>query len=357
MDNAPATKSMQDIATSIEDRMYPDQEPPAEEQAVGNEPKKETDEVVIEDAIDDELPIDDDTDSETDDGSDLENIASEEDLTLADYLGVDEEKLIVKDDGKVFYNAIIDGKPTEVPLSELATSYQMQGHVNNKSMALETERKEFQETRNKAAAELQTRLQGVETLSKVMEEQLVGEYNSIDWERLRFENPGEWTALRQDYAEKAQEIKRAQGLAKEEGQRLQNEQQQEAQGKFQNHLKEQFGKMIIDNPTWQDEAVMTKEVGAIGKFVQETYGYSPQDAATITDSRLMSMVQDAKRYREGLKGVEEKLNKPVPKFIKPGASKQVAASTAKARKVKAQRGKLRKTGSVQDTANLILDRM
>jgi hypothetical protein len=352
-------KSMQDIATSIEDRMYPQQEKAAELKAAEQEPLKEDDDVVVEDATleTDELPETDDTESETDDGSDLENIANEDELTLADYLGIDEDKLIVKDDGTVFLNAVIDGEAKEVPLSELATSYQMQGHVNNKSMALETERKEFQEVRNKAAAELTTRLEGVSALSKVMEEGLVKEFNGIDWDRLRAENPGEWTALRQDYAERAQEIQRAQALAQEESTRLRTEAAQEAETAHNAHTAKQLDQMIVNNPTWSDENVMTKEVTGISKFAQETYGFTPDDMRLVTDSRLMSMIQDAKKFRDGIKGVEKKLLKNVPKFIKPGASKQVAAKTAKARAVKAKRGALRKSGSVQDTANLILDRM
>ena len=353
MDNVTATgNSMQDIAKRVEAALD-------NEAAVVEEPKKVNDDVVLEDADleTDELPEGDDTDSENDEGSDLDNIASDEDLTLADYLGIAEDRLIVKDDGKVFLNAIIDGESKEVPLNELATSYQMQGHVNNKSMALEAERKEFLEIRNKAAAELQTRLEGVKALSKVMEDQLVGEYDSIDWNRLRAENPGEWTALRQDYAERAQEIQRAQALASEEATRIRQEAAKEAQVLYSEHIKKQLDQMITQNPTWQDPTVMTKEVSGISKFAQETYGFGPEDMKLVTDARLMSLIQDAKKFREGSKGIETKRDKPVPKFIKPGASKQVAASTAKARSVKAKRGALKKSGSVQDTANLILDRM
>ena len=141
-DVAATDNSAQGISSRVEDALF------------GEDNTAELNENHDDVASDDEeiLPGDDDTDSEDDDGSDgLEGELTEEELTLAGYLGIDEERLIVDEEGNISFNALVDGESKAVPLSELAKSFQLQGHVNNKSIALENERKEFEEQRNTVA--------------------------------------------------------------------------------------------------------------------------------------------------------------------------------------------------------------
>ena len=352
INNSAATpdKGMQEIATDLESRLFG---------AEGDEPTKTDEDEVLVDGED--LPTDDDSDADEDEGSekkdDLDDIANEEELTLAGYLGVDDDRIVVKDDGSVVLNAIIDGESREVPLSELATSYQMQGHVNNKSMALEDQRKEFEGIREAAATELQQRMDGVEQLSKFAEEQLVGDYNNIDWDALRRDNPSEWTALRQEYAEKAQRIQEGQQLLSSERARVVKEQEDAYNHQMGEHLQVELGKMIVNNPTWADKEVRKTDMIAMSEFLISSYGYTKEDMDHVSDHRLIEVVKDARKYREGVKAAASKKGKRVPKFQKPGAARGNAASLAKARSVKAARTKLKSNGSTSNVADAILDRM
>jgi hypothetical protein len=304
------------------------------------------------------LPEDDDSDSDDKDGSDdLEDIATDEELSLANYLGIEEDKLVVSDDGKVSFNAVIDGETKSVPLEDLAKSFQLQGHVNNKSIALENERKQFQEQQQSVAQELKTRVEGLDGMGKVFEKELVDEYNSIDWDRLRGENPAEWTALRAEYAERAQRVKRMQALVIEENNRLQKDQQTQMQQNHQAHLQDEFGKMLTANPTWTDDTVRAKDLSELRGFVSETYGFTDGDMAAVTDHRLINLIKDAKAYRQGSKAAESKKVKRVPKFQKPGASKANVTKMAKVRATKAKRAAVQNGGHVNDIAKLIEDRM
>jgi hypothetical protein len=338
---------MQAIADNVESILYGTEE----------EPIETDDEEVLEGG--ESPPEDDDPDSEDEDGEEegLDDIASEDDLSLADYLGIDEDRLIVGEDGTVSFNAIIDGESQEVSLKELAKSYQMQGHVNNKSMALETERKEFQETRTQVATELKGRIDGVEALHNMAEEQLVGEYNAIDWNKLRYENPSEWSALRQEYAEKAQQIKQAQGLVAEERVRLNEEQQKEFHQNMDAHMKNEMSSLIVKNPNWSDDAVRKADMKEMKTFLSEAYGYGDKDFDNISDHRLIEVIKDAQSFRNGKKAIASKKVKVLPKFQKPGASRGNAASLKKARAVKAGRAALKKDGGTSSVANAILDRM
>jgi hypothetical protein len=344
----PATeKSMQDNASDLEALLYPE--------AQEDEPIVTDDDEALDDGED--LPEDGDSDSEDDEGSDeegLEQIA--EDLSLAGYLGVDDERIVETEDGYVL-NAIIDGETKQVPLSELASSYQLQGHVNNKSMALETERKEFDEVKNQVAAELQQRLQGVSKLGELAEQELVGEYNSINWDTLRTEDPANWTALRQEYAERAQKIQQVQSLAKEEGERLQAEGQQKFRQEAGEYHARELKALIADNPTWADDTVRATKVGEIRSFLSN-YGFTEEDAEGVNDHRLIRLIKDAQAYKSGKKAAETKrVGKKLPKFQKPGGSRDTSANMANARKAKALKAKRKTSGKVQDVAASILDRM
>lgn len=350
--NDTATSSeAQDIASRIEQVLEPEMQNEPEIEAEAEAGQDEY--LVLPDSSDsDEDEVEGESEGETEE-------VDEEDLTLAGYLGVDEEKLIVKDDGSVVFNAVIDGEAQEVNLKELAKSYQLQGHVNNKSISLENDKKEFVETRNKAYSELTSRLDGVKNLNKVMEEQLLGEYNSIDWNALRVTNPSEWAALKQEFAERAQKVQQAGSLAEQEAARLAQEQQAINQQARNEYNAKQYAQIVENNPTWSDEAVMTKEVGEIGTFLTSNYGFNNDELAAVTDSRLIHLVQDAMAFRKGKQGIAEKKLKPnLPKFQKPAASRASSTNLAKARAVKAKRQAVKKSGgSVGSVADSILDRM
>jgi hypothetical protein len=350
-DNVHFDKPMKDVAADIEARLYgSDEKEPTETKA---EEVSEDDDLPLED---DDLPKEDDTEDK-DEGSEeeLKDIAE---MSLADYLGIDDERIVEGDDGSLLFNAIIDGESKQVPLSELAANFQLQSHVNNKSIALENERKEFEDTRNNVATELQQRVQGIQALHKMAEEQLVSDFNQVDWDKLRVEDPGNWTALRQEYAEKAQKIQDAQGLATQEQQRMASEQQQQFQTQMQDHMKDQFSQMITKNPKWADEAVLKTDMDGLKTFVSNTYGYDTKDFDNVSDHRLIELIKDAKSFREGTKAAEGKKVKRVPKFTKPGAARGNAASLTKARNVKARRAAVKEGGGkTSDVANLLLDRM
>ncbi len=335
--------SMQDITGRLEDALYPSE----------NEPDIDDTEVVSEDA--EELPEDDDASVDDDEGSEIDDLDLDAELSLSELLGVDDDR-IVMEDGVASVNAIIDGKTTAVPLTELVSSYQLQGHVNNKSMSLQNDRKAFEDERTNVANQLKTRVDGILSLGKAMEQQLVSEYNSIDWDSLRHNNPSEWSALRQDYADKANEIQKSQSLAEEESKRLMAEQQSRYNAQMQERLQSELDKVIEANPDWADENKRASAQSKLAGFMKESYGFGDEDIAVVADHRIINLIQDAMAYREG-KQVAEKKVKVVPKFSKPGITKQKSAQLAKARDTKKKRAAVKKTGKTRDIANLIIDRM
>lgn len=281
----------------------------------------------------------------------------DDEVTIASILGIENDKLEYDENGAVVFKAIIDGKPQKVPFNELVKSYQLQGHVNNKSMQLEGERKEFVNTRETAYRELTVRLDTLKQLNKVARDSLIEDYNSIDWNGIRAADPGEWAALQQQFRQRMEKIAEVEQLASQESQRVEIERQQQFAQANQKRVNDELGKMVLDNPTWNDQAVMVKEFGEIGAFLRSQYGFTDEEVANNLDARLMRLIQDARQYHNGKKVVDKKIPANIPKFVKPGVGGDTP-SLKKARQVKATKDALRKSnGSIDDVAAAILDRM
>lgn len=337
-----------DGAQGVENRIAAALFPAVDDGQLEEEALAEDDEVLPEgkQAESKEKPEDDEVVNEDDD-----------EVTLASMLGIDEDKLEYDDKGAVVFNAIIDGKQEKVPFAELVKSYQLQGHVNNKSMQLETEKKEFATTRDSAYNELTVRLNGLKKLNQVAREALTADYQGIDWNALRAADPGEWAALQQQFQLRLSKIQEIEQLAGQEEQRISTEKQQQMTQANQQRVAGELQKMVVDNPTWSDQAVMVKDFGEIGAFLRSTYGFTDEEVANNLDARLMRLIQDARQFHSGKVVAEKKVKKDVPKFVKPSTNGD-RPSLVKARQVKATKDSIRKSGgSIDSIAAAIVDRM
>lgn len=283
----------------------------------------------------------------------------DDDQTLAAALGLPEDSLEYDDEGNVVFNAIIDGEATKVSMQDLVKSYQLEGHVNKKSMQLETDRREFETTRDQAYDHLTQKITVANNLIGAVEQQLLGELKGIDWDTLRATDPAEWAATRQYYTERVQWLEQMKAQTGTVQKELTAEQQKAQQDQYNAFMQGEVQKMLIDNPTWKDQAVMAKEVVEIGKFLSTKYGFTAEEIANHMDARMMRMVRDAMQFVSGkdtLKG--KKVPDNIPKFRTPGQQNVNRRDTTKARQVKAQKDAIRKSGgSVDSIAASLVDRM
>lgn len=306
---------------------------------------------VVEEGGEKDLPEIDDTDP-------LKKIAeqNEDDLTLAAHLGLPEDSLEYDADGQVVFNATINGEKQQVKIQDLVKSYQLEGHINQKSMKLENDHREFVATRDKAYVELANRLNVATEMVKIAENAILAEFQSIDWDTLRATDPGEWSALRQHYAERANSLANVKQQVAGQQQGLTQEQLQAQTLEKQNFINGEIQKMIIDNPGWTDQKVMEKEVGELGKFMLDSYGFKPEEVAGVMDARLMRLMKDAYAYKSGKTGLQEKqIPKNVPKFRTQGASTAQTANLQKAREAKAQKAKIKQSGGSIDAIAAALE--
>lgn len=263
------------------------------------------------------------SESESEEETTLEDVA-DEDTTWGGALGVPEEALAFDEAGNIAgVNVKVNGKSSTVSMSDLIKDYQGDKSFTEKSQYLSAEKKKFDEQIQVVEQEYASKLENVETITNYLSNKLVSEFEGLNWDQLRVENPAEYAAARQDYAARAQELKQAQDAVAQEKEQATTAKTQEFQQKQQVYMKEQFEKMVEANPTWADEAVLAKDMSELRTFGKSQYGFSDQDFSHVTDARLIELLKDAKAYRTGVKVATEKLKRPVPKFQK---SKGKAAS-------------------------------
>lgn len=307
----------------------------------------------------DELDPNDLTKKSKPESEDDDTAGEDDDQTLAAALGLPEDALEYDEEGNVVFNAVIDGEATKVKMQDLVKSYQLEGHVNKKSMQLESDRREFETTRDQAYDHLTQKITVANNLIGAVEQQLMGELQGIDWDTLRATDPAEWAATRQYYTERVQWLEQMKAQTGSVQKGLTEEQQKAQQDKYNAFMQGEVQKMIQDNPAWKDQAVMAKEVGEVGKFLVDKYGFTPDEIANHMDARMMRMVRDAMQFANGKDTLKtKKVPDNVPKFRTPGQQNANRRDTTKARQVKAQKEAIRKSGgSVDAIAASLVDRM
>jgi len=240
------------------------------------------------------------------------------DQTLAEMLGLDETQITVMDDGNFMINVKVDGELSKHSLADVVKNYQTESSVTNKSKALADERKNFESAVATKALEIKDTLERNQRLTQVLEQEILAEYEAVDWDDLRKYDPAEWSAKRQEYASKYQKIQRLQNELGTQATEEQEHTQQEMTEKQQVYLKGQWEQMLQNNPTWNDTTAFDTDMGAMRKFAADTYGFTDKDFSQVSDARLIELIKDAQSYRKGKTVATKKLKKPVPKIQKRG---------------------------------------
>lgn len=325
-----------------------------------------TEGIIDPELIDDDPIIDPETGKEKVDDPELEpedepktQPDGDDDVTLASVLGVGDDALAYDKDGNVVFNATVDGQVMQVPINDLVSSYQLSNQLSARNVEFDNQIKEFEQNRDQAYTVLADRLQAANSMIQMAEQALTEEFNGIDWNGLRYSDPAEWAAQRQLMQERIGAIEQAKRQVKEQATKANEEYQQAAQTKRNEYMQQEINKMVAANPTWSDQEVMAKEVHEIGQFLGTNYGFKPEEIASVMDSRLMKLVQDAHAFHSGKQGIKDKrIPDNVPKFRKSGNNSGDRASLVKARQVKAQKQAIRNSGgSIDAVAASLIERM
>lgn len=253
---------------------------------------------------------------EQEEDTNLEAVA-DGDTTWEGVLGVSEESLSFDEAGNVAgFKTKVNGEEQIVSTADLIAGYQNNKHVTQKGQAHAEEVKQFAERKEQVVQEYTSKLETVDALTKHFEKQLISEYDNVNWEQLRVEDPAEYAAARHDFSVKAGEIQKVIG-AIDADKKANNDRALEANSAAnQQRLKTQYEAMLVNNPTWSDEKVLKEAQASHKGFVQDQYGFGDAEWDMVNDARLIELIKDAKKYHDGAKVAKQKTITPVPKFQK-----------------------------------------
>lgn len=272
----------------------------------------------------------DEDDSETDD--DVEDGADDEEDDAED--NVTEEAVEIKINGKiekVTYADLIDGysksKGVEKRLEQVTQKEQAQTAREAKMM------QQHDAVMNDVVG------LGRELLKHVEKDE---RYSEETMNRLRTEDPTEWSARKLELSEKRELAARAQGI---EQQRKQQEaqQKQEEFGKFAQAEAKKLEQIWADSKTPEERGARVEKVA---RYL-EGQGFSQDEIKTMVRADLWSIADKAMRYDAGEKGFKDltKQIRKAPKMHKPGAkSAERGEISSLQRQLENKQAELRKTG-------------
>ena len=258
---------------------------------------------------DDEEPVEEeDADAESDDDGEV---------TWAKTLGVDERSIVLDDDGNLTgLNVKIDGKVSTVAIQDLILGFQYNKANVNKSQQLADDRREFDEVKYAVVNDYTQKIETIDKLTAHLKKNLLGEYANVDWNKLRYENPGEYAAAVQDFNFRNQEIESITNAVANERGDMSNQMGAEQQALNQEYVLGQVDKVLEKNPSWANPDEFKKALGKMTDFLGSAYGFSQQEFANIQDARILEIVKDAMAYRNSKESAKTKMAVKVPSYQK-----------------------------------------
>jgi hypothetical protein len=199
-------------------------------------------------------------------------------------------------DSESFYKmpvaVTVAGETKKVPLADLLKGYQQEADYTRKTQALAEARRQDEQARAQAQAAIRAQYEQAQTLGNLAHQQLLGEYQQIDWNRLRIEDPSRWAVANQEFNNRAAAIQ--QHLAQVQQQRQALEQQQQAE-LHQRILPAEREKLLEARPEWRDDsqfqAARTQMIESARKL-----GFSDAELQQVYDHRYLIALDLASRY-------------------------------------------------------------
>jgi len=338
------------------ERLYPENE--AVDESAAADESAEVEGAVEQEEVSDEIKAGaEEAEEVTEDAEDIESSkASSDDESesgeplgvdvLADYLGIGADKLDVDDDGSLLVRAKVDGEEIQAKFSDLLKSYQLEGHLNKQNMEVVEQKKALQAKMSELDEQVQSKVKQLEDLSQIAYNELLSEYNSINWDELRQDDPAEYAAKFADY--QARQSRIADMYQQAQAEKPSAEVPKE-------RIQEEAHKLLSAVPEWKDPTVYQKDYTEIGQYAQ-SIGYTTDEFNSTIDHRLILLLNKARQF-DALKENSPKVTKRVrkaPKLAKPGSTAK--PKSTKDQKLAKMRNDIKKSGGKTSVRDYLLEK-
>lgn len=257
-----------------------------------------------------------------------------------------EVEAAAEDDGERI-PVVVDGKTVELTKAEIAEAYKnglRQADYTRKTMEASETRKAADAETAKARAERDTYATNLNRFQAQLEGAMQ-EHQKIDMGALLNSDPVEY--LRQTHLANTRQAQLQQVYA--EKQRVEHQQQAEAQEAHASHIQTQQQELLAKLPEWRDAKKADADRAAIRDFLIKE-GYDAQSLNQINDARAVVLARKAMLYDQMMvkaQAAAKKVSTLPTKVERPGVSGVEGLD----RRTSAFQ-KLGKTGRVDDAASL-----
>jgi len=269
---------------------------------------------------------------------------------LAEHLGVEEsflETLIIP--------TKVNGEERKATVKDLIQTYQKGSSADLKLMDLAEQRKAFESEANHAKEALQNEWGRIQSLNAELQNLLSGDEES-QLSELRHSDPAEYAAR---MAERQTRLERARRVQTE----MQKTQSEKILNEYQHRVNSERNRLLQAIPEWQDDKTAERENVELRSYLKaqgledwEIDGKFENGMLIhpgIIDHRAIVMARKAMQFDASRKGSEGKAKK-LKSLPKVGAGRPKGRTEVNMDKVRAQREKLKKSGSMDDAASAIL---
>lgn len=249
----------------------------------------------------------------------------------------------------------INGQPGKAKLADVKASFQIQQAAEQRL----AEAKERARAETSAIAqrreELNQQFNVTATLIQQAEKLLQGDVSKVNWDKLRNDDPAEFSARQLEYSQRLAQIEQMKNAARAQYQQTQGQFQAEESERTRQRLAEESEKLFQKIPEWKDPEKAKTEKQMLAEYLIGS-GMTQEEVASATDHRLIVMARKAMLYDKGQNNAEVAKKKvmTIPKVMKPGATKtpEQTKSIQKAQ----MKQRLQKSGSLEDALALLRSR-
>lgn len=253
------------------------------------------------------------------------------------------------------YTIVVNGEDVNVTLDELKSGYSRQSDYTRKTQELAENRAQLSKAQELLQQQLTdtatARQQYIQAIGQFMQNSNteLQRYASIDWARLKEEDPIEYVTKRDEFREQQDRMRHAQALQ----QKAQQDQIQQAEVMKQQMIQNETAKLSTVLPEWRDANKRQKIAGQIREYANKQ-GYHAEEIDNLVDSRSVMVLLKAMKYDQ-MMGADprSKRIKKKTKTLKSGSEKGKGGEAKKERAAKMEH--LKQTGDMRSAASLLED--
>lgn len=274
-------------------------------------PEVRSDENVPESASD-EAPAADDGDSDDEATDEVELSTFDQ---LAEHLETDPEFL-----QGLTIKQKVNGQEVDVVLSEALATHRKVTAADEYLTEAKAKRSEILQEANAQKESIGETAAAFGAMLKDLQDTYKQQVDNVDWAGLRADDPAEYAAKKQEFAEMQERIASFQERGRSAYQNYAKQQQEQQQRVLQERLPEEFAKLTRLLPEWRDDKKASQERAAVAEYLTKEGLTEQEIQAAAYNATVLSMAVKAMRYdkAQGKKDVAKKRVLKIPKVTKPG---------------------------------------